>query len=153
MCLHTSVYQCLSTLISLCLHSSIYVYTHQYVFTFIKLCLHSSVCVYTHQCISVCQHSSICDYTPQYVSTTLIRAATFTRVNGTVLCFCNNLLQNWLTVYTNFSMWQTLWFINSISLMKKYSLKQWYVTFSFGSSNQIVCFLRFCCIWWSIYHN
>ena len=30
------------------------------------------------------------------------RAATFTRVNGTVSCFCNKRLQNRPTVYTNF---------------------------------------------------
>ena len=31
------------------------------------------------------------------------RAATFTRVNGTVSCFCNKRLQNWPTFYTNVS--------------------------------------------------
>ena len=29
------------------------------------------------------------------------RAATFTRVNGTVSCCCNKRLQNWPTIYTN----------------------------------------------------
>ena len=33
----------------------------------------------------------------------LVRAAMFTHVNGTVSCFCNKRLQNWPTVYTNFS--------------------------------------------------
>ena len=42
------------------------------------------------------------------------RAATFTRVNGTVSCFGNKRLQNWSTVYTNFSTWSASWFINSI---------------------------------------
>ena len=32
------------------------------------------------------------------------RAAMFTRVNSIVLCFCNKCLQNWLYVYTNFTM-------------------------------------------------
>ena len=32
------------------------------------------------------------------------RAATFTHVNGTVSCLCNKCLQNWPTVYMNFSM-------------------------------------------------
>ena len=45
----------------------------------------------------------------------LARAATFTRVNGTVSCFCNKRLQNWPTVYTNFVTWQASWFINSNS--------------------------------------
>ena len=31
------------------------------------------------------------------------RAATFTHVNDTVSCFCNKRLQNWPTIYTNFS--------------------------------------------------
>ena len=31
------------------------------------------------------------------------RAATFTRVNGTVLCFCNKRLRNWPMVNTNFT--------------------------------------------------
>ena len=33
----------------------------------------------------------------------LVRAAMLTHVNGTVSCFCNKRLQNWPTVYTNFS--------------------------------------------------
>ena len=32
------------------------------------------------------------------------RASTFTSVNGSVSCLCNKRLQNWPTVYTNFSM-------------------------------------------------
>ena len=31
----------------------------------------------------------------------MCRAAKFTRVNGTVSCFCNKRLQNWPSVYTN----------------------------------------------------
>ena len=40
------------------------------------------------------------------------RAATFTHVNRTVSCFCNKRLQNWPTVYTNFTTWPASWFVN-----------------------------------------
>ena len=43
------------------------------------------------------------------------RAAKFTCVNGTILCFCNKRLQNWPTVYANFSTLPASWFFNSIS--------------------------------------
>ena len=69
-----------------------------------------------------------------------IRAATFTRVNGTVSCFCNKHLGNWPTVYTNFVTWQASWFINSISQWKKYSLKQWYITSRSRSSIRLFVF-------------
>ena len=42
------------------------------------------------------------------------RAATFTHVNGTVSCFCNKRLQNWPTVYTNFTTCPASWFVKSI---------------------------------------
>ena len=44
----------------------------------------------------------------------LIRAAMFTRVIGTVSCFCNKRLLNCPTVYTNFTTWPASWFVNSI---------------------------------------
>ena len=70
------------------------------------------------------------------------RAAMFTRVNGTISCFCNERLQNWPTVYTNLSMWPA-WqrhglLLNSISLWK--SLKKWYVTSRSGSSIRLFVF-------------
>ena len=43
----------------------------------------------------------------------LARAAMFTCVNHTVSCFCNKCLQNWPTVYTNFTTLIASWFINS----------------------------------------
>ena len=67
-------------------------------------------------------------------------SATFTRVNGTVSCFCNKRLQNWPTVYTNFSRWPVLWFINSISY-EKCSLKQWYMYVTSRSGSSIILFV------------
>ena len=41
--------------------------------------------------------------TSDFIKSVTIRAAMFTRVNGTISCFCNKHLQNRPTVYTNFS--------------------------------------------------
>ena len=68
------------------------------------------------------------------------RAATFTRVNGTVSCFCNKRLQNWPTVCTWTLVCDQRRDLYIVFPNEKYSLKQWYVTSRSESSIRLFVF-------------